>query len=221
MSECWTRSAEVGGEREHFGLAVYCAKRFAGRGIPMEELIGEAEAALLWAAARYDAGRGTRFSTYAIPFVLGALRELCRRNAPLHIPREELRLLCKVESLRMELRAEEGKEPTVSELGQRTGVPPEKLASMLEGQERMRSITAKPEQTAREANLEEPFENRVLWKDAVNRLGRPYAQVLWLRFFAGYSQQEIARRYQVSQGQISRWERMGRERLRQQLLQNE
>lgn len=47
MSECWTRSAE--GNRAHFGLAVACAKRFQGRGVPMEELIGEAEAALLWA----------------------------------------------------------------------------------------------------------------------------------------------------------------------------
>ena len=86
MSECWTRSAE--GNRAHFGLAVACAKRFQGRGVPMEELIGEAEAALLWAAVRFDEKRGVRFSTYAIPFALGALRELCRRNALMHIPRE-------------------------------------------------------------------------------------------------------------------------------------
>lgn len=84
VSECWTRSAE--GNRAHFGLAVACAKRFQGRGVPMEELIGEAEAALLWAAARFDEKRGARFSTYAIPFALGALRELCRRNAPMNIP---------------------------------------------------------------------------------------------------------------------------------------
>ena len=95
MSECWTRSAE--GNRAHFGLAVACAKRFQGRGVPMEELIGEAEAALLWAASRFDEKRGARFSTYAIPFALGALRELCRRNAPMNIPREELRLLTAAE----------------------------------------------------------------------------------------------------------------------------
>ena len=45
-------------EREHYGLAVYCARRFSERGVPMEELIGEAEAALLWAASRYDESRG-------------------------------------------------------------------------------------------------------------------------------------------------------------------
>ena len=72
MSECLTKSADRP-ERAHYGLAVYCARRFFGRGVPREELIGEAEAALLWAAARFDAHRGVRFSTYAIPFVLGAL----------------------------------------------------------------------------------------------------------------------------------------------------
>ena len=82
MSECLTKSAKPQ-EREHYGLAVYCARRFYGRGVPREELIGEAEAALLWAAARFDKSRGVRFSTYAIPFVLGALRELCRRAAPM------------------------------------------------------------------------------------------------------------------------------------------
>ena len=80
-------------EREHYGMAVCCARRFQGRGVPMEELIGEAEAALLWAASRFDENRGVRFSTYAVPVVLGALRDLCRRAQPMHVPRSDLRLL--------------------------------------------------------------------------------------------------------------------------------
>lgn len=119
MSECWTRSAE--GNRAHFGLAVACAKRFQGRGVPMEELIGEAEAALLWAAVRFDEKRGVRFSTYAIPFALGALRELCRRNALMHIPREELRVLREAERRRELWQRENGREPTVEELAHGLG----------------------------------------------------------------------------------------------------
>ena len=65
-------------DRAHYGLAVSCAKRFQGRGVAMEELIAEAEAALLYAASRFDEERGVRFSTYAIPVVLGALKDLCR-----------------------------------------------------------------------------------------------------------------------------------------------
>ena len=218
MSECWTRSAE--GNRAHFGLAVACAKRFQGRGVPMEELIGEAEAALLWAASRFDEKRGVRFSTYAIPFALGALRELCRRNAPMNIPREELRLLAAAERRREEWQQENGREPTVEELAQRMGQPPEKLAAMLSARERMRSVTRDERLLAAAPDDAETFENQILWRDALRSLGRPYGQVLWMRFFGGLSQQEIAGRFGVSQTQVSRWEKEGRQLLRESFGEN-
>ena len=130
MSECLTKSADRP-ERAHYGLAVYCARRFFGRGVSREELIGEAEAALLWAAARFDPRRGVRFSTYAIPFVLGALRELCRRAGPMHVPRAEAHILTAVETARGKLNAREGREPTVGELAQAVGVEPGLLGEML------------------------------------------------------------------------------------------
>lgn len=215
MSECLTRSADRP-ERAHYGLAVYCAKRFFGRGVPREELIGEAEAALLWAAARFDARRGVRFSTYAIPFVLGALRELCRRAGPMHVPRAEARILTAVESARGKLNAREGREPTVRELAQAVGVEPGLLGEMLAARDRMRRTDgALDVQTASAPS--EGFEDWVLLKDALTRLPSPYAQVLWLRFGQGWSQARLAERFGVGQPQISRWERKGKELLRQAL----
>ena len=215
MSECLTRSADRP-ERAHYGLAVYCAKRFLGRGVPREELIGEAEAALLWAAARFDARRGVRFSTYAIPFVLGALRELCRRAGPMHVPRAEARILTAVESARGKLNAREGREPTVRELAQAVGVEPGLLGEMLAARDRMRRADgALDVQTASAPG--EGFEDWVLLKDTLTRLPSPYAQVLWLRFGQGWSQARLAERFGVGQPQISRWERKGKELLRQAL----
>lgn len=215
MSECLTRSADRP-ERAHYGLAVYCAKRFFGRGVPREELIGEAEAALLWAAARFDARRGVRFSTYAIPFVLGALRELCRRAGPMHVPRAEARILTAVESARGKLNAREGREPTVRELAQAVGVEPGLLGEMLAARDRMRRADgALDVQTASAPG--EGFEDWVLLKDTLTRLPSPYAQVLWLRFGQGWSQAQLAERFGVGQPQISRWERKGKELLRQAL----
>lgn len=203
-------------ERAHYGLAVYCAKRFFGRGVPREELIGEAEAALLWAAARFDARRGVRFSTYAIPFVLGALRELCRRAGPMHVPRAEARILTAVESARGKLNAREGREPTVRELAQAVGVEPGLLGEMLAARDRMRRADGAPDvQTASAPG--EGFEDWVLLKDTLTRLPSPYAQVLWLRFGQGWSQARLAERFGVGQPQISRWERKGKELLRQAL----
>ena len=59
-----------------------------------------------------------------------------------------------------------------------------------------------------------------LWRDALRSLGRPYGQVLWMRFFGGLSQQEIAGRFGVSQAQVSRWEREGRRLLRESFGEN-
>lgn len=215
MSECLTKSADRP-ERAHYGLAVYCARRFFGRGVSREELIGEAEAALLWAAARFDPRRGVRFSTYAIPFVLGALRELCRRAGPMHVPRAEARILTAVETARGKLNAREGREPTVGELAQAVGVEPALLGEMLAAHDRMRRADgALDVQTA--AAPQDSFEDWVLLKDALARLPSPYAQVLWLRFAHGWSQARLAERFGVGQPQISRWERRGKELLRQAL----
>lgn len=217
MSECLTKSVDrARSEREHYGLAVYCARRFYGRGVPREELIAEAEAALLWAASRFDEHRGTRFSTYAIPFVLGALRELCRRAAPMHVPRADLRVLCAAEGARDALRRREGREPTMTELGAAVGVEAQRLGAMLAARERMLSVDSKHDASGAEMATG-CFEDWVLLKDSVMTLEKPFAQVLWLRFGVGFSQAEVASRFGVSQPQLSRWEQRGKELLRERL----
>ena len=199
-------------EREHYGLAVYCAKRFRERGVPMEELIGEAEAALLWAASRFDESRGVRFSTYAIPVVLGALREMCRRAQPMHVPRSEQRILMEAENARQTLCRQSGREPGVEEVAQSVGVDASRLGQMIAAQERMRHMESDPDwaQSAGDAG----FEDQVLCRETLRALPRPYGQVLWLRYALGVSQSEVARRLGVGQPQVSRWEKAGREQLR-------
>ena len=199
-------------EREHYGLAVSCAKRFQGRGASMEELIAEAEAALLFAASRFDESRGVRFSTYAIPVVLGALRELCRRHSPMHVPRGEQRLLAQAGKAREEIVASTGREPELSVLAGRIGVAESRLSEMLCADERMRLSSGALDPSAA---CEDGFEDRLLLRQSVHSLPRPYAQVVWLRYGAGASQAMIARKLGVGQPQISRWEKKGLELLRE------
>ena len=202
-------------EREHYGMAVYCAKRFQGRGVPMEELIGEAEAALLWAAARFDENRGVRFSTYAVPVVLGALRELCRRAHPMHVPRGELRVLTEAQKAREAFIALHSREPSLEELAGEVGVPSRQLGEMLAARDRMLGARSDPDWKA--AGADGAFEDEVLLKHAIRSLPKPYTQVLWLRFVEGISQTEAAGRMGVGQPQISRWEKRGKELLREEL----
>ena len=203
-------------EREHYGMAVYCARRFQGRGVPMEELIGEAEAALLWAASRFDENRGARFSTYAVPVVLGALRELCRRAQPMHVPRSDLRILSAAQKARAAFCDAFGREPALAELAQAVGVEAARLGEMLAAHERMRCAWCDPDWSA--AGAEEGcFEDWLLLRDAIRSLPRPYTQVLWLRCVMDVPQKEVARRLGVGQPQVSRWERRGKELLRESL----
>ena len=138
----------------------------------------------------------------------------------MNIPREELRLLTAAERRREEWQQENGREPTVEELAQRMGQLPEKLAAMLSARERMRSVTRDERLLAAAPDNAETFENQILWRDALRSLGRPYGQVLWMRFFGGLSQQEIAGRFGVSQTQVSRWEKEGRQLLRESFGEN-
>ena len=199
-------------EREHYGMAVYCARRFQGRGVPMEELIGEAEAALLWAASRFDETRGVRFSTYAVPVVLGALRELCRRAQPMHVPRSDLRVLAAAQRERERFWESNGREPTIAELARILQLEPARLGEMLAARERMQCAQSDPDwDTARSEN---GFEDWLLLKEAIRSLPRPYPQVLWLRCVMGMPQAEVARRMGVGQPQVSRWEKRGKELLK-------
>jgi len=200
-------------EREHYGMAIYCARRFQGRGVPMEELIGEAEAALLWAASRFDETRGVRFSTYAVPVVLGALRELCRRAQPMHVPRSDLRVLTAAQKAREAFCEANGREPAVSELAQAVGMEAARLGEMLAARERMLRAESDPDWTT--AKADDGFEDWVLLRDAIRSLPRPYTQVLWLRCVLGVPQADVAKRLGVGQPQVSRWEKRGKELLRE------
>ena len=201
-------------DREHYGLAVYCAKRFQGRGVEMEELIAESEAALLWAASRFDESRGVRFSTYAIPVVLGALRQLCRQAAPMHVPRTDRQLLKAAQEVRQRILSDEGREPDVQRIARELNTDEERLAGMIAANERMRLSSG-----ALDASQapEEGFEDRVLLRSALHSLPPHCAQAVWLGAGLGLGQAEIACKMGVGQPQVSRWQKKGMELLREAL----
>lgn len=196
----------------HRGLAVACAQRFAGRGVPMEELISEAQAALCQAAARFDESRGVRFSTYALPLALGALRDLCRRSAPMHVPRSDLRVLSAADAARERLTRDQGREPGLCQVAREIGVEPMRLGEMVAAHERMRCAAV---DLSGQEPAEAGFEDLVLLRDALSRLPPPLPRVVRLRFALGLSQQQTARLLGVSQSCVSRWEKQARQAVRE------
>lgn len=164
----------------------------------MEDLLQEARAAVWLAVQRFDPGRGLRFSTYAVPLILGALRDCCRRAAPMHIPRREARQI----GLALQ-EAEDGAQERLQPSQPETAP---QLLQMLAAYRRMRSLAAEEAQTATAAG--DSFEERVLLREAVRRLGPPYGPVIGLRYLCGLSQRETGQRLGAPQWQVCRWEKM-------------
>lgn len=102
---------------ENLGLVHLCANKFRGRGIEYDDLYSAGCIGLLKAADAFDSKRGVKFSTYAVPVILGEIKRLFRDGGTVKVSRSLKELSLKAVKKRDELSKELGREPTVSELG--------------------------------------------------------------------------------------------------------
>lgn len=102
---------------ENLGLVHLCANKFRGRGIEYDDLYSAGCIGLLKAADAFDSERGVKFSTYAVPVILGEIKRLFRDGGTVKVSRSLKELSLKAAKKRYELSKELGREPTVSELG--------------------------------------------------------------------------------------------------------
>src|SRR5436189_6232136 len=101
-------------------LARRLAARYAGGAEPFDDLVQVASVGLVKAIDRFDPARGTAFSTFAVPTILGELKRHFRdRGWPVHVPRDVQGRILKVEKAAAELPAKLGHSPTVQEIAQR------------------------------------------------------------------------------------------------------
>lgn len=210
---------------EHLGLARLCARRFVGRGMEEEELMREATLALCAAAVRFDASRGVKFSTYAVPCVLHDLKRACERALPMHVPRTDRALLRQAAALRREEIARTGREPTLTELSEALCLPPAELSAALAADFQMQTIRltseseeGSPADQAVDAGSER-FVDELLLRDMIARLPTPLNELVRLRFWEGETQAKTAEVLCLSQSQISKLERRARDALREALVE--
>src|SRR5438270_4809929 len=112
----------------HLPLVEYLARRFRGRGEPLEDLIQVASLGLLKAIDRFDSDRGVEFSTYATPTIVGEIKRHFRdRGWAIRVPRRLQELRLSITSATAELTQQHGRSPTVAELATRIGVSEEEI----------------------------------------------------------------------------------------------
>lgn len=204
----------------HLDLAKGLARRFMGRGEPLEDLIQVAIYGLINAIDRYDPDRGTKFETFAYPTILGELKRHFRDTAwSMQLPRGLQELNQKAYKLVDILTQKLGRPPTISELAQELGVSEEQVIEALEAANAYETISLEQEISANEDDkpqtLEElvsltegeemqRWQQRQLIEDAMKVLDERERKIVEMRFFDDLTQTQIAQRLGVSQMHVSR-----------------
>lgn len=116
---------------QNIGLVHSCARRFIGRGIEYDDLFQAGCMGLVKAADGFEEERGLRFSTYAVPVILGEVRRLFRDGGSVKVSRSLKELAMRATREREAFAAREGREPSVGELADLLGVSPEQAAEAL------------------------------------------------------------------------------------------
>lgn len=119
MRKSWGRQMNKPLPEENLGLVHLCANRFRGRGIEYDDLYSAGCIGLLKAAEAFDCERGVKFSTYAVPVILGEIKRLFRDGGTVKVSRSLKELSLKAVRVRDEMSKELGREPTLSELGKK------------------------------------------------------------------------------------------------------
>lgn len=113
-------------------LVVSVAREYAGRGVPLLDLVQEGSIGLLAAAKKFDYTLGCRFSTYATKWIRqGVTRCIMNHAGLIRVPQYTAEKIRKLLTAKAELQQNSGQEPTVAELAEHTGLPEEKVAEYL------------------------------------------------------------------------------------------
>ncbi len=209
---------------ENNGLIWSVVRRYYGRGVEPDDLYQLGCLGFLKAVRGFDPAFGTQFSTYAVPKIAGEIRRFLRDDGPVKVSRGLKERGAGIRGARSRLSAQLGREPTLSELSQDTGLTPEEIAAAETATEPVISLQAETgeggltlEGMLSSGQEEEGVIERLTLRSAIGTLPEREQQVLLLRYYRGMTQMNTARVLGVSQVQVSRLERKALERLRQEL----
>ena len=201
----------------HLPLVQFLAKRFSDRGEPMEDLVQVGSVGLLKAIDRFDLERGVEFSTYATPTIVGEIKRHFRdKGWSVRVPRRLQELSLKLGRATTRLHQELGRAPTVLELAEELGVSEDEAieayeASMAYSTGSLDARVGTDEDSATLGELMgddderlDQLEHFASIAPAIEDLDERERRILYLRFFKGMTQSQIADEVGISQMHVSR-----------------
>ena len=214
------RQAENELVKANAGLVAAIVRRFEGRGAETEDLMQLGYVGLIKAARGFDASRGTMFSTYAVPYVAGEIRQSLRDDGLIRVSREVRRRAARITRIKERYIAEHGREPHFSELCALCGMTKEEALEALGAAEAVVSLdeptnedgTPRGELYA-DVNGTDAVKSMII-KEAFRSLEGKERAILLLRAVCGMTQTEIAQRLGMTQTTVSRTEKRAKEKVR-------
>ena len=211
---------------DNSGLIWSVARRYYGRGVDPEDLYQLGCLGFLKAIRGFDAGYGTQFSTYAVPKIAGEIRRFLRDDGAVKVSRGTKERAVLLRQRRQELTHQLGREPTVGELAQATGLEPEDIAA---ADTAVLAVASLQEETGEDGfsleavlgdgGIEEDLVERLTLRQAIDQLPERERMVILLRFYKNLTQDRVSKVLGVSQVQVSRIERRAVDRLREALTE--
>ena len=203
---------------ENTGLVYSVAKRFMGRGTELEDLCQIGSIGLLKAVDKFDISFEVKFSTYAVPMIIGEIRRYLRDTGIIKVSRSLKENQYRVFRAREELEREFGREPSVKELAEKAELSSEELTMVMESGAEVESLyrtVYKGEGTeillmdkiSEKENGQEKLLDRILLEELLKSLEDPERQLIFMRYMEEMTQTEIAEKLGISQVQVSRMEK--------------
>lgn len=203
---------------ENTGLIYSVARRFLGRGVEMEDLFQIGSIGLLKAVDKFDPAFEVKFSTYAIPMILGELKRFFRDDGMIKVSRSIKENQHRVYLAREKIEKELGREPSLKEIAEMLEMPPEEVAMTMDSAAEVESLYRTVYQSEgtdislidkipEKENAEEHLLNRIFLEEILGKLESSDRKLLYMRYFQDQTQTQIAEQLGVSQVQVSRMEK--------------
>lgn len=203
---------------ENLGLIWSLVRRFVNRGYDLEDLFQVGSIGLIKSIDKFDFNFGVRFSTYAVPMILGEIKRFLRDDGMIKVSRSLKDVAYRAHLRKEELLKELDREPTIYEIAAGLDVEVEEIVLAMEansevdslqsvihqGEGRPVTLSDKVDQSPKE---QQNIIDRILLGDLINTLKPVEKQIIMFRYFQDMTQTEIGELLGISQVQVSRIEK--------------
>lgn len=209
-------------------LVLSVVQRFSGRGESMDDLFQVGCIGLMKSIDNFNIELNVRFSTYAVPMIIGEIRRYLRDNSTIRVSRSMRDTAYRALQAKEAFMAEHQREPTMEELSKAMDVPREDIVFALDAImdpvslyepvfEGNGDAVCVMDQVGDTKNTDEHWLEQIALKEAISHLTPREQRILTMRFFEGRTQMEVAEEIHISQAQVSRLEKGALNRIRQQI----